>query len=482
MPTLDIPAPSPKQKLFLADQHKYVGFGGARGGGKSWAVRIKAVLLCYRYPGIKVMIVRKTYPELHENHIHPLCELLHVHAESKGERLASYNDSKKHIVFPNGSRILFRYCSNDQDALRFQGTEIDVLFVDEATQQSEERMDKLRACVRGVNSFPKRIYYTMNPGGEGHEWVKRLFIDRHFKPSEDPAEYSFIQSLVTDNKALMQADPDYIKQLESLPPKLRKAWLEGRWDIFEGQFFEDFRLEPDLIAAEAAGCHDSAEKLREDHRWCHVIPPMDLSKGERRHWTISRSYDFGYNKPFSCAWWAVDYDGVIYRILELYGCTDTPNEGVKWTPEKQFQEIARIEREHPWLMGKKIEGVADPSIWDTSRGESIAETAARCGVYFTPGDNARIQGWMQCHYRLQFNEDGYARMYVFDTCKGFLRTIPMMLYDEHQVEDLNTKMEDHIADEWRYFCMSRPVKPLREVPKREVPYDPLNMFTKKERY
>ena len=481
MPTLDIPAPSPKQKLFLTDTHKYVGFGGARGGGKSWAVRIKAVLLCFRYPGIKVMIVRKTYPELQENHILPLCELLHVHAESAGERLATYNDSKKHIVFPNGSRILFRYCDKERDALRFQGTEIDVLFVDEATQQSEDSMDKLRACVRGVNNFPKRIYYTMNPGGVGHEWVRRLFIDRRFKPDEDPEEYSFIQSLVTDNKALMEANPDYIKQLENLPPKLRKAWLKGRWDIFEGQFFEDFRPEPDLVAAEAAGCQDSAEELRQHHRWCHVIPPLDLTRGEMKHWKICRSYDFGYAKPFSCAWWAVDYDGVIYRILELYGCTDTPNEGVKWTPERQFREIARIEREHPWLRGKEIDGVADPAIWDTSRGESIAETAARCGVYFTPGDNARIQGWMQVHYRLQFDEEGYARMYIFEGCSGFIRTIPLMLYDEHQVEDLDTKLEDHIADETRYFCMSRPVTPLREAPKREVLSDPLNQFTRSDR-
>ena len=477
MPELIIPAPSEKQRLFLSDKHKYVGFGGARGGGKSWAVRVKAVLLCLRYPGIKVMIVRKTYPELQENHILPLCEMLHCHAESTADRLASYNDSKKHIVFPNGSRILFRYCDRDPDAQRFQGTEVDVLFVDEATQQTEERMDKLRACVRGVNSYPKRVYYTMNPGGEGHEWVKRLFIDRRFKPGEDPEDYSFIQSLVTDNKALMREQPDYIRQLETLPPKLREAWLYGRWDIFEGQFFEDFRTEPDMVAAEAAGCHDSADKLREAHRWCHVIPPVDLTRGEARKWTILRSYDFGYNKPFSCAWWAVDYDGVLYRILELYGCTETPNEGLRWTPDQQFREIARIEREHEWLKGKRIEGVADPAIWDTSRGESINETAARYGVYFTPGDNARIPGWMQVHYRLQFDKEGYARMYIFDNCKGFIRTMPLMLYDEHKVEDLDTKLEDHIADETRYMCMSRPVKPIKDPPKRVILSDPLNQFT-----
>ena len=313
MPELKLPQPSEKQKQFLLDEHKYVGYGGARGGGKSWAVRVKAVLLCLRYAGIKVMIVRRTYPELRENHILPLCAMLGCYG-AEGERVAAYNDSLKMISFPNGSRILFRYLENDRDALRFQGSEIDVLFVDEATQQSEERMEKLRACVRGVNDFPKRIYYTCNPGGEGHAWVKRLFIDRRFKEGERPEEHSFIQALVTDNRALMEADPDYIRQLEALPPKLRAAWRYGSWEVFEGQFFEDFRITPDLNAARAAGCELSEEELKKQGRWCHVIEPLDLAAGPRRGWRILRSYDFGYGKPFSCAWWAVDYEGVIYRI------------------------------------------------------------------------------------------------------------------------------------------------------------------------
>lgn len=326
MAELRIPEPSEKQCLFMADRHKYIGYGGARGGGKSWAVRVKAVLLCLRYAGIKVMIIRKTYPELQENHIIPLCEMLGCYADGK-ERIASYNDGKKHIVFPNGSRILFRYCDNDKDALRFQGTEVDVLFVDEATQQSEEKMEKLRACVRGVNDFPKRVYYTCNPGGEGHAWVKRLFIDRRFKEGEEPEEHSFIQSLITDNTALMEADPQYIKQLEALPPKLRDAWLYGNWEIFEGQFFEDFRTEPDMRAAAEHGESLTADELRAQRRWVHVIEPFDLSSGSCRGWRIMRSYDFGYGKPFSCAWWAIDYDGVIYRILELYGCTGHAERG-----------------------------------------------------------------------------------------------------------------------------------------------------------
>ena len=342
MGALRIPQPNEKQRLFLSDRHRYIAYGGARGGGKSWAVRVKAALLCLKYGGIKVMIVRKTYPELQENHILPLCELLHVYDEDPERRLALYNDQKKHIVFPNGSRILFRYCDNDTDAQRFQGTEVDVLFVDEATQQSEERMDKLRACVRGVNPFPKRVYYTMNPGGEGHGWAKRLFLDRIYREGEDPEDYSFIPALVTDNTALMRADTDYVRKLRALPPKLRDAWLYGRWDIFEGQFFEDFRATPDLAMAQKYGFSDSSEELKRQRRFTHVIEAFDLAAGDKRGWSVFRSYDFGYGRPFSCAWWAVDYDGVLYRILELYGCTGSPNEGLRWTPEKQCSEIARI--------------------------------------------------------------------------------------------------------------------------------------------
>lgn len=457
MSSFTFPPPNEKQALFLTDTHKYIGFGGARGGGKSWAVRVKAVLLCLNYPGIKVMIIRRTYPELQENHILPLCEMLHCHAEDKAQRVASYNDSKKHITFPNGSRILFRYCDNEKDADRFQGTEVDVLFVDEATHQSEEKMDKLSACVRGVNGFPKRIYYTCNPGGVGHAWVKRLFVDRQYKPGENPDDYSFIRSLVRDNLALMQSDPEYVRKLEALPPKLRKAWLDGDWDIYEGQFFEEFADRPEHYI---------------DRQWTHVIEPFEIPDG----WRIYRSFDWGYAKPFSCAWWAVDYDGVVYRILELYGCTDTPNEGVKWTPERVFAEIHRIETEHRWLRGKTIQGVADPAIWDAETGESIADVATRYRVYFDKGDHARLPGWMQVHYRLYFDDNGYPMMYVFKNCKAFIRTMPLLQYDEHRVEDLDTDGEDHVADEVRYFLMTRPIKP-RKAPIPEAKQaDPLKMF------
>ena len=466
---LKIPEPSEKQWQFLKAKEKYVCYGGARAGGKSWAVRVKAILLCLNYPGIIVVIIRKSYPELRKNHIRPLKKMLGCGV--KGE-LAHYNDSEKTLTFANGSIIQFAYLDTQRDMDRFQGTEADVIFLDEATQQPEEYWGDIKACLRGVNGLPKRIYLTCNPGGPGHGWVKRIWIDRKFLPTEKPEEYVFIQSLVTDNNAVMKAMPDYYDQLMSLPPKKRKAWLYGDWNIYEGQIFEDFRENPDLAAAEAAGVNLSEDELRRERRWTHVIDPFEIPPD----WTICRSFDWGYNKPFSVGWWAVDFNGVVYRILELYGCTETANEGVKWIPEQLFAEVQRIEKEHRWLKGKRIRGVADPAIWDAQYGQSVAETATKYGVYFEKGDHERLPGWMQVHYRLAFDGHGFPMMYVFSNCKAFIRTIPTLQYDDHKPEDLDTDGEDHVADEVRYFLMSRPIKPRKAMPVDEYEKNPMKLF------
>lgn len=444
--------PNEKQKLFLLDTHRYIAFGGARGGGKSWAVRTKAMLLALKYSGIKIMIVRRTYPELRANHITPMKSIL-------GDN-AVYKDSTKEFSFHNGSVIMFRHCQTASDLDKYQGTEVDILFLDEATQLSEEEYDRFKACVRGVNNFPKRIYLTCNPGGVGHSFVKRLFVDRVYKEFENPDDYSFIRSFVTDNTALIKSDPDYIKQLEALPPKLRKAWLEGDWNIFDGQFFEEFRDDPSHYG---------------DRKFTHVIEPFEIPP----EWKITRSFDFGFAKPFSCDWWAVDFDGRAYLILQLYGCNGTPNEGLKWHPDKIFSEISRIEREHRWLKNKTIDGVADPSIWDASRGEAIIETADKYRIFFQKGDNKRLPGWMQCHYRLSFDEKGLPMVYFFNTCKAAIRTLPLLQYSERSPEDLDTAQEDHFADSFRYFAMSRPIKPVPD--KKNIIYadDPLDLYTPK---
>jgi len=388
--TLRMPAPNEKQEKALRETRRYVAYGGARGGGKSWFVRWKAVLLCLQYEGIKVLITRKTYRELLNNHILPLTAIL-------GE-IAVYNRSDKCFTFPNGSSIWFGYCACDADLGQYQGAEYDIWFADEAGQFPEHWLTTIDACVRGANNFPKRTYFTLNPGGPAHGYFKRLFIDRRFEENEYAEDYAFIQALVTDNKALMEHQPEYIRSLQKLPPKIREAWLYGRWDVYEGQFFEDFMDRPDHYT---------------DRQHTHVIEPFEIPEG----WKIYRSFDWGYNRPFSCGWWAVDYDGVAYRILELYGCTGVPNEGVKWTPEQVFSEIRRIETEHPYLAGKHITGVADPAIWDAQTGQSIAETAAKYQVYFSKGDNKRLPGWMQVHYRLAFDEQGFPRCMCSKTAK-----------------------------------------------------------------
>ena len=432
MTEMRIDTPNAKQRLFLQARAKHIGFGGARGGGKSWAVRTKAKLLAMRYPGIRILIVRRTYPELINNHVSILrSELMDI---------ATYSDKDKVLKFRNGSTIHFTYCAKDADLDRLQGVEYDVIFLDEATQLSEYQMKSITACLRGVNEFPKRVYYTCNPGGQGHQYIKRIFIDKRYEDGEDPADYVFIQSLVQDNLALMQIQPDYIRQLEALPPKLRDAWLYGSWDVYEGQFFEEFADRPEHYL---------------DRQYTHVIEPFEIPDS----WTIYRCFDWGYNHPFACEWAAIDPDGVMYIILELYGCTKTPNEGVKWIPDKVFAEIHRIETEHRWLKGKNIIGVADPAIWNAETGESIAERAAKHQVYFSKGDHERLPGWMQLHYRLAMDDNGYPMLYVFKNCKGLIRTLPLLMYDEHKPEDIDTDGEDHIADAVRYLCMARPIKP-----------------------
>lgn len=450
---LNIPDPNEKQKLFLSAKVKHVGYGGARGGGKSWAVRTKAKLLALRYPGIKQLIVRRTYKELTGNHINIL------RAETLG--IAKYNSTDKVLKFANGSTIEFMYCARNSDLDALQGQEYDVIYLDEATQLSEYQMKAITACCRGVNDFPKRIYYTCNPGGQGHAYVKRIFIDKRYLANENPGDYEFIQALVDDNTALMEAQPDYVAQLDALPEKLREAWRFGRWDVFEGQVFAEFVDDP--------------EHYR-DRVQTHVIEPFKIPDS----WKIYRGFDWGYAKPFSVGWYAVDHDNVMYRFREMYGCTGEADRGVEWTAQRVANEIRRIEETDAQLKGRQITGIADPAIWQEDGGESIAETMQRQRVYFHKADHKRLPGKMQCHYRLAFNDEGIPRFYVFNTCKHFIRTIPALIYSETDVEDVDTKMEDHIYDEWRYVCMARPLAPLEKHTAKEIDVnnieDPLNMI------
>ena len=168
--------PNEKQRQFFLARERYIAYGGARGGGKSWAVRVKALLLSLEYPGIRLLIIRRTLPELEENHIRPLRALIGSEAE--------YRDKDKSFRFQNGSLLRFGYCDAESDVLRYQGQEYDCIFLDEATQLTEYQFQTFKGCLRGVNAFPKRLYITCNPGGVGHGWVKRLFIERRFLPGD----------------------------------------------------------------------------------------------------------------------------------------------------------------------------------------------------------------------------------------------------------------------------------------------------------
>ena len=460
-------SPQPRQQIFMSRPQDEALYGGAAGGGKSDAMVMEATRQI-TIPHYKGLILRKTYPQLTE-----LIEKSQFYYK-RAFPGAQYNESKHVWTFPSGAKIYFGSMQHPKDKLNYQGKAYDYIAFDELTHFTFDEYIYLISRNR-PNGPGTRCYMrsSANPGGIGHGWVKNRFItaakpmttiwEKVKVPRPDGTVYEkwmsriFVPSSVFDNQKLLENDPNYLARLASMPEAEKKALLYGDWDSFSGQYFTEWRDNPDHYA---------------DRQWTHVIDPFEIPDG----WKIYRSFDWGYNRPFSCGWWAIDYDGVAYRILELYGCTQTPNQGVKWTAQQVFKEIHRIETEHRWLKGKHINGVADPAIFAADGGESINDVATRCGVYFSPGDHQRIPGWMQMHYRLTFDENGYPMMYVFSNCKAFIRTIPTMIFDENKVEDLDTDGEDHIADETRYFCMSRPIKPRMVQLPDDFAVNPMHMF------
>lgn len=455
---VSIPPPNEKQAAFFKARNRFVAYGGARGGGKSWAVRQKAKLLALYYPGIRILIMRRTFPELKENHILPLQKDL--------SGLAVYRETDKVFLFSGGSRIKFGYCDTEKDVNQYQGQEFDVIFMDEATHFTELQFLALTACVRGVNRFPKRMYLTCNPGGVGHAWVKRLFVDRRFKAGENPEDYVFIRASVYDNKAVMQDGGAYVRMLQNLPEQLRRAWLDGEWDVFAGQVFREWRNDADHYL---------------DHKWTHVIAPFSIPDT----WPRYRTLDWGYSRPFSVGYTAMSPEGKLIRYHEIYGTekdaqgfTTTPNEGLRLAPDEVAERILHYEQEHE--KGHRLLGIADPSIFDESRGSDgcVANIFARKGIYFERGDNKRIPGKMQIHNRLMFDKNGTPGFQVFSTCRDFLRTVPALVYSSTAPEDVDTAGEDHIYDEWRYLCMAHPISPPPRADSPQPPPqdDPLNML------
>ena len=321
-----------------------------------------------------------------------------------------------------------------------------------------------------------RVYIraTANPGGIGHGWVKERFINpappmTTIKEEVEWVEPDgavkkrlmsriFIPSRVFDNPALMQNDPLYVARLAAMPEAERKALLYGDWDSFTGQVFNEW-------------VNDSAHY--EDRLHTHVISPFYVPTD----WAIYCSFDWGYSKPFSVGWYAVAPDKTIYRIREFYGCNGTPNVGIQMDAQTIAREIKRIEREDENLKRfDRINRVGDPAIWQSQGSESIGALMERQGVYFEKGDNTRISGKMQIHHRLRFDEMGKPLLYVFNTCRNFIRTFPSLVYSESDVEDVDTNQEDHIYDELRYICMRNPI--VRPIEAKKIrPYSPLDTDT-----
>lgn len=447
--------PNPRQAAFFESTARYTMYGGARGGGKSWAARRKAVLLCIRYAGLRVLIVRRTMPELRENHILPL------QAELDG--YAVYRQEDRAFLFPNGSRLKLGYCDTDSDTLQYQGNEYDAIFFEEATNLREEWIRFISSTLRTTrdDGYRTRIYYTCNPGGASHAYFKRLFIDRNFTDGEHAEDYLYIPATVRDNKILAERSPEYIRQLEALPENLRRAHLEGDWNVFEGAFFTELRL---------------SQKPLAEALFTHVVEPFEIPFS----WNVYRAFDWGYSKPSACLWFAVDHDGRAYLADEFYTCatrgsTVLADVGLKQTADEVFSAIHKRETEH--FPGRRITGVADPAIWAENGGEAIVAAADRNGVYFTRADHTRLAGWMQVRRRLRFDEEGRPMLYIFSTCKNTVRTLPLLQYSPHDAEDLDTTGEDHIADALRYFCMSMPLAPARE---REIKYKEVDPLCRRE--
>lgn len=406
--------PNEKQRAFFASRARFTAYGGARGGGKSWALRRKLTAMCLRYAGIKCLIVRRTYEELKANHIMPFLK--------EYGALLSYSDTDKSLRFSNGSRIFFGYCSCDRDVLRYQGQEYDVIAIDEATQLSEYQFSIFKACLRGVGECPRRMYLTCNPGGIGHAWVKRLFIDRNFRAGENPDDYFFIPAQVFDNQILCKADPDYVRSLESLPAKLRDAWLYGRWDVFEGQFFPEF---------------DPAK---------HVCEPSDIPS----YLKYFMAFDYGFDM-LAALLLGVDASGRIY-------CVGEHCESGLILSEAALR-VARL------ASGVRVDyAAASPDLWnrrqDSGRsGFEIMQSVSGM-PNMIPADDRRIAGWRVLREYLGRHE-GKPKLYIASCCTELIRCLPALLCDGARAEDASSEPHSitHAPEALRYAVMSRVAYP-----------------------
>lgn len=422
---------NPKQKLFFASKTLYTAYGGAKGGGKTWAVRTKAAVGALMNPGIKILIIRAHYPELEMNHINPMVSML------KPLGVCTYNGTSHVMKFDNGSIIKFGHWNGDESENEYNGQEYDWIFIDEATQFSERAFTFLGGCLRGVTTFPKRMYLTCNPGGVGHFWVKRLFIDKNYKRSdnpeedEDPEDYNFIFASIDDNEAVLKSSPHYKKALAKMPNAA--AYRYGDWDSLSGSYFKEF----------------SKEK--------HTHKPFIIPD----NWIRYRSFDYGFDK-FACLWWAVDEDGRCWCYRTFEG------------KDLNVQDAAESVKMQTLPGENVVVTYAPPDMWSRIKdtGKAVAEVFALCGVPLVKSNNNRVQGHMLMRYMMTpkpLNDPYVKKMYgdnppaelpqlmFFDNVGKILEDIRCIQADETNPNDCAKQPHEvtHTVDAARYFCISR---------------------------
>lgn len=415
------------QTEFLAASEREVFYGGARGGGKSYAMLVDPLRYCFKAHH-RALLIRRTMPELRD--LISKSQLLY----SKAYPGAKWREQEKEWRFPSGAKIEFGYAENMTDVLRYQGQSYTWIGIDELPQYpSPDIYNFLRSSLRSVDKdIPVYLRATGNPGNIGSQWVKEMFVD----PAEPNSAFEikidtpvgvktitrrFIPAKLQDNPYLMQTD-DYYAMLASLPDIQRKQFLDGDWDAYEDSAFPEFS------------------------KTTHVVEPFEIPKG----WYKFRAADWGYSSPACVLWFAVDYNNNLWIYRELYTS--------KVTADIFARQVLELES------GEYIQyGVLDSSTW-AKRGDvgpSIAETMIQQGCRWRQSDRSpksRISGKLEIHKRLLVN-DKEPGLRVFKNCRNLIRTMSTLPTDKKNPEDVDTNAEDHAYDALRYGCMSRPMHP-----------------------
>jgi hypothetical protein len=393
----------------------YILLGGAAGGSKSKGLREIAYRECLRVPNFRILLLRRTYKELDQTHLRD--------AEMEAPEMgAQAVPSAKLVRFPNGSMIQFGHCETTADAANYLSAEYDLIIFDELVTFEELQFllisSRARSTKKGVT--PKILAGT-NPGGPQAHWVKARFLDRNVDldmyPDYRVEDYQFIPSKLDDNPYL---DQQYERKLLALPPELRKAYRDGDWDIFPGQYFPEWRKATHV-----------SEK--------HIAYPAEYQRIE--------ALDWGFVKPGAWGSYVLLPDGQMY-LEDEYIFTRTIASDVA-------KEIRRRRKDRG---GRTKYLVGDTSMWtpDSQTGESIAETFAKAGVPMIQAAKERINGWQRFRHWLQTSPSGQPWYTVSPLCAYTARTIPSLVSDDHHPEDVDTDGEDHAADRDRYAFMSRP--------------------------